>query len=795
MPQHKATSNNLGGGQFILAAGFAAILVLMALLTVLGPMKMAEINARLQLIVQQHNVKSALVKQMRMSARERVFTLQQMMLMDDIFEQDDAALSIEELGVNFSDARKRLLAMPLTPHEQAMLDIQAKWAQQAVPLQREAVNLIVSAQLNKAKKLLSEHVLPTQQKVLATLSQLEAKQEGAIEQAFKEAVNTHHQARTLIFTLGSIATVLGILIAIFALLKSRQAAQQLFHEKERAQITLHAIGDGVISSTAEGIIEYMNPIAVQLTHWSATEALGHPLQKVFRVVDERLDSAHFLTLEEMLQTDRDNELQHCVLLNEHDERIAIELTASIIHGSNGNRTGIVVTFRDATKMRALSDHLSYQARHDPLTNLVNRREFESQLERALRHAHTENLKHALCFLDLDRFKIVNDTCGHAAGDELLKQLVARLKTLIRNNDLLARLGGDEFGLLLEQCPPQKAQQIAEEMRESVNSFVFVWEGKSFNIGVSIGMVMVDANSGDISEVVAMADAACYAAKDAGRNRVHIYSEQNQHIPTGQKTPWITRLQQALQDDSFSLYCQSIVEVNPIKEKLQLCELQLRFKDERGQQIPPMAFIPAAERHNLMPAIDRWVLRHTCQLIRLVNKPGAIYCINLSPQTINDEEFITAADNILQGHGIPTQQICFEIAETHALTDVQKMGRFVRELRERGYRIALDDVGTSIGSYDYLRNLPVHFIKIDGQLINSLRRDSISGVQIKAITQIAHLLGICVIAEMVEDHSTLIQLGNFGINYAQGFGIAKPRPVAELKEVLKTASRSVSFVKG
>ncbi len=783
---------NKGDGRLLQAAGFAAVLVLMTLLTLVGLMKMADINQRLELIVHQHNAKAALVKLMRLNARERVFTIQSMMLIDDPFEQDEAALDIDELGANFTSARQQLMAMPLNAHERAMLDIQSKWAQQAVPLQREAVTLIIGGKREQAQVLLREQVIPTQQKVLATLAQLEASQEAAIENTFKEAVATHHQARIQIIILCGIAAALGVLIALFTIHRSRISAQQLFREKERALVTLHAIGDGVITADARGSIDYMNPVAEQLTGWRSGSVLGKALLDIFRIVEGEESHPIYTDLNQLLtQSNNDGPLHQSMLLDANHESTAIAFTASAIYDDEHRLAGIVVTFRDVSEIRALADHLSHQARHDPLTNLVNRREFELRLEQALMRAHHENQQHALCFLDLDRFKIVNDTCGHAAGDELLIQLVSRLKQQVRNNDLLARLGGDEFGLLLENCPLEKANAIAEEIRSTVNNFVFVWEKQSFNVGVSIGMVMIDAASGTLTEVIAMADAACYSAKDGGRNRVHLYTRNESNAPSEEKAPWAERLQAALQDDSFALYCQSIIAVNPLREQLHLCELQLRFKDEQGQQIPPMAFIPTAERHNLMPAIDRWVLRHTCQLIQLVNDPSATYCLNLSLQTVNDEQFLPAVETMLHSYKVEPQQICFEIAESHAVSDLQKVGDFVRRLREIGCRSALDDVGRSIGSYDYLKDLPVDFIKIDGHLVGGVVHSTINSVQVKAITQIAHLLGICVIAEMVEDHNTLKLLGGLGINYAQGFGIAKPRPVAELKTVLATAAESAT----
>ena len=760
----------------------------MTLLTLVGLWKMAEINGQLKSIVHQYNVKSALIKQMRISARERVFTIQHMMLTEDPFELDEAAMSIDELGYQFTAARLQLLDMPLDSHERAMLAIQSKWAQQAVPLQREAVTLIIAGRRDQAKSLLIEQVIPTQQKVLATLSQLEAKQEGAIEKSFKESVATHTKARTQLILLGVIATALGVLIALLTIAHSRRNAQQLFREKERAQVTLHSIGDGVITADAQGSIDYMNPVAEQLTGWRSIGVEGKALLDIFRVVEGEDKAPLFHNLEQLLShSDIEGHLHQCMLQDASHDAIAIEFTASAIRDSNQQLAGIVVTFRDVSEIRALAHHFSHQARHDPLTNLVNRREFELRLEHALMLAHHEGQQHALCFLDLDHFKLVNDSCGHAAGDELLIQLVGRLKQQVRSNDLLARLGGDEFGLLLENCPLEKARGIAEEIRASVNNFVFIWEKQNFTVGVSIGMVMIDASSGTLSEVIAMADAACYSAKDGGRNRVHLYTATDSGHRSERTAPWAERLQAALQDDNFALYCQSIVAVNPIRERLHLCELQLRFRDEQGQQIPPMAFIPAAERHNLMPAIDRWVLRHTCQLIRIVNDPAAIYCLNLSLQTIRDDQFLPAVEQMLQSYRIDPRQICFEIAETHAISDLQKIGEFVRRLKEIGCRSALDDVGRGIGSYDYLKNLPVDFIKIDGHLIGGVIHSTINNVQVKAITQIAHLLGICVIAEMVEDHTTLKLLGGLGINYAQGFGIAKPRPVAELKAVLATAA--------
>ncbi len=783
-----------GDSHYILVAGFISILILMAILTLVGLKKTVEVNDRLEVIVQQLNVKAALIKKMRITARERVFTMQKMMLTTDIFKQDEAAISIDQLGSEFGQARQQLLAMPLAPHERAMLDIQGNWTQQAVPIHRDAVNLIISGQHEEARKLLQEQVIPTQTKVLTTLIQMESQQDAAIQSAFSEAVNTHKQTRVQLIVLGVFTMWLCVLIAIFAIKNNHRKAQQLQQEKERALITLHSIGDGVITADAHGTIEYLNPVAEQLTGWRNRAAEGKALLDIFHVVEGDTLLPSFSSLDELLSADdKGDSIHQCMLIDANHASTAIGFNAATIRNEDGDVSGIVVTFRDVSELRAIADHLSHQARHDPLTNLLNRREFELRLEQALLEAQQENQQHALCFLDLDRFKIVNDSCGHAAGDELLIQLVARLKARVRSNDLLARLGGDEFGLLLENCPLNKAQKIAEEIRGTINNFIFVWEQQSFSVGVSIGMVMINANSGTLSEIIAKADAACYSAKDGGRNRVHIYNDREsiEGQVSEPRLPWAERLQHALQNDSFALYCQSIVAVNPLQERLHLCELQLRFTDEQGQHVPPMAFIPAAERHNLMNAIDRWVVRHACQLIQLINDPNAVYCINLSLQSLDDEGFLPALQQLLQSHNIAPGQLCFEITESSAISDLQRVTTFISALRAIGCRSALDDVGRSIGSYDYLKGLEVDFIKIDGHIISGVTHSTINSVQVRAITQIAHLLKICVIAEMVEDHNTLKLLGGLGINYAQGFGIAKPRPVAELSEALATAADSVS----
>ncbi|MEH2144398.1 PAS domain S-box protein [Nostoc sp.] len=559
----------------------------------------------------------------------------------------------------------------------------------------------------------------------------------------------------------------------------KQTEETLFQEKELAQVTLQSIGDAVITTDADSRIEYLNPVAEFLTGWSEASAQGLPLVEVFRIVHEMTREPVQNPIEQALQENRIVELaNHTVLLARNGQEIAIEDSAAPIRDREGRIIGAVMVFHDVTQTRTLSRQLSWQASHDPLTGLVNRREFERRVEQALYFTKLDFQTHALCYLDLDRFKIVNDTCGHAAGDELLRQITVLLQENIRKTDTLARLGGDEFGVLLNQCRMEQALRVANKLRECVQAFRFVWQEQIFTIGVSIGLVGIDADSENVAAIISAADAACYTAKNRGRNRVYMAQTNDQELLQQRgEMQWVSRITQALEEDLFCLYAQPIAAITPDAHNGNHYEVLIRLCDEQGNLVPPMAFIPAAERYNLMHLIDRWVIR---ALFRnwetIVGKEQSIYAINLSGVSINDDQFIDFLHEQFALHPVLPQQICFEITETVAISNLTKASHFIQELQRLGCRFALDDFGAGMSSFAYLKSLPVDYLKIDGGFIRNIMTNSVDDAIVTAITHIGTVMGIRTIAEFVEDSAILERITAIGIDYAQGYGIARPHPL-------------------
>jgi len=563
------------------------------------------------------------------------------------------------------------------------------------------------------------------------------------------------------------------------------AEQALFEAKEHAEVTLHSIGDAVITVDTAGCVTYMNPVAVSLSGWPAGEAVGTPVGDVIRIVDE--DAGH--TMEDLVKQclQQNTVVTHqdqIVLISRNGTRHAIQQTAAPIRNRKGIITGVVTVLRDVTTERTLKKELYWQATHDRLTGLINRTEFEQQLDNAIRQARQTSVEHALLYLDLDQFKVVNDTCGHVAGDELLRQLANLLGQQVRSADTLARLGGDEFGVLLKRCQIPKAMSIAHVLRETIKDFRFAWDNKTFEIGVSIGVVPITSSSGSRNELLSAADIACYAAKDLGRNRVHLYEQNDNELALRHKEMrWVSRITKALQEDRFVLYRQIITPLlDPSGSNLHQ-EILVRMLDENGKLVPPGAFIPAAERYNLMPAIDRWVIRTLFAAIDGMYDPaaagGPVFTINLSGTSVNEEGFMSFIHDQFRRFDINPANICFEITETSAIANLSHASEFIRETKEMGCLFALDDFGSGLSSFGYLKNLPVDYLKIDGQFVKDLVEDPIDEAMVRSINDIGHVMGMQTIAEFVENEAILRRLTDIGVDYAQGYGIAMPEPLSLL----------------
>jgi len=581
--------------------------------------------------------------------------------------------------------------------------------------------------------------------------------------------------------------------AITDITDRRLAAAELFAEKERAQVTLASIADGVITTDNDGWVEYLNPVAEDLTGWTSGSARGLPLQAIFRMIDENTRKLAPSPIELVLREERNVETAATMLLLRNDgTEIPIVQSAAPIRARTGKISGVVLVLHDVSRERQYAAKLSYQASHDALTGLINRTEFEHRLALALKSSAQIGRHHAVMYLDLDQFKVVNDTSGHAAGDQLMRQVSTVLQRRLREGDTLARLGGDEFGVLLENCSPDNALRIADELRQTVMDFHFAWENRSFTIGVSIGVVNVEDGMYTIADVLSAADAACYMAKEKGRNRVQVYHPEDSELTMRHgEMEWVGRLQKALDEDRFVLYSQDIVAIGGPK-KGNHCELLVRMLDEKGELVPPMAFIPAAERYGLMPSIDRWVLRNALATIarEQADTRGEsldVYAINLSGATIGDDRFMEFVREQFARFNVQHQSICFEITETAAIARLDKATHFIHELRKLGCRFSLDDFGAGMSSFAYLKHLPVDYLKIDGGFVKDMADDPIDRAMVEAIHSVGHVMGKKTIAEFVDGERIIAALRQIGVDYAQGYGVAKPRPFGPRLKVASGAA--------
>jgi diguanylate cyclase (GGDEF)-like protein len=455
--------------------------------------------------------------------------------------------------------------------------------------------------------------------------------------------------------------------------------------------------------------------------------------------------------------------------------------AFAVESEEGKITRLVGTHIDITERKKAEEQLNYQSSHDSLTELVNRREFERRTEKLLSASKKKNQLHALCYMDLDQFKIVNDTCGHAAGDEMLRQISALLKEAVRDNDTLARLGGDEFGVLMEHCSPDNAYRVTRAIQAAIQEYQFVWENRSFRVGVSIGLVQITDKTNNLTELLKVADVACYMAKDKGRNRIHVHCDEDSELAKRQgEMHWVTRIQHALDEDRFCLYAQMIEPLE--KSSGKHFEVLVRMIDEEGDIIPPGAFLPSAERYNLMRELDKWVISDTLRSLKthpeFLNRIDFI-SINLSGQSITDERFLEFVLKEIRSLKSSATKICFEITETAAISNLLLAGKFISELRRFGCRFALDDFGSGLSSFGYLKNLAVDYLKIDGTFVKDIVCDPIDRAMVKSINEIGQVMGMETIAEFVESEEIKMMLQEIGVNYAQGFAIHKPQPFIEL----------------
>jgi diguanylate cyclase (GGDEF)-like protein/PAS domain S-box-containing protein len=551
--------------------------------------------------------------------------------------------------------------------------------------------------------------------------------------------------------------------------------------RARAQLALDAVGEGMVVTGAQGQIDYLNPAAAALLGVAAEDAEGRQLTELVSFVDEHDRRPLPDPIRQCLAAGAPVGLgRRALLVARGGAERHVELSAAPMRGPGGELVGVAVALHDVTELRGITRQMSYQASHDALTGLVNRREYERRLAEALDASRAGDGSHVVCYLDLDRFKAVNDSVGHLAGDNMLREVAALLKDAVRDSDTVARLGGDEFGILLIGCPLEKARQIAEDTCRAVNDYRFVWKDRIFSVGLSVGLVEVGRESGTIEDVMSAADSACYAAKSREGSHVHVYSSRDEAVARHSgEIQWLQRLQSALRDGRFELYLQPIMAVREGGTRGPAFEAFLRMRDEGGAMIAPAEFMRAAERYRLMGLVDRWVVQTA--LTALANETirlpqGGSLALNLSGQTLGDPAFLEFVVDTFDHSGAPPSQVCFEITETSVNANLDAARRFIGVLHGMGCQFALDDFGNDLGAFANLKSLSMDYLKIDGSYISNLARDAVNQAMVAAMVRLARTLNFRLIAEQVEDLSSLETARGMGIDFAQGYAIGRPEPL-------------------
>lgn len=561
------------------------------------------------------------------------------------------------------------------------------------------------------------------------------------------------------------------------------------------EVTLKWVNDAVILTDEVGQIILFNPMAERITGWQAQDAKYLPVSEVFTITYDPCDEESKTPAEILYEPQdktRSNLSQGLLKIRNSIYSCSVEYTITPIRNENDQVKATVIVFREVRKSSHLSSHSSWQINHDFLTGLINRPYFEKCLSQAVTTAGEADANHALCYLDFDHFKVINETLNYAAGDEFLKQVSAILQQRIRRTDVLARLGGDEFGLILHQCNLDQALCVLQTICKEIQSFKFVWQDKTFSFSVSAGISLLNAQSNNPSQILTGAKSACEVAKSKGRNRIHLFQPNDGEMSVTQESiKWVPKLHKALEKNQFCLYAQPIVSVCSDRERSTKgskfsSEILLRLIDDSGQIIAPGCFIPVAERYGLMHLLDRWVIRNLFQYIEshysvtgdaeLDDAQGHLFMVNLSGASLNDDQFLDFVETQFEVYSVPPQMICFEITETMAITNLNKAIHLIQEIKSLGCHFALDDFGSGMSSLAYLKNLPIDFLKIDGVFVKDIAQDRVDGEIVEAIHRMAHAMGIQTIAEFVESPEVLTKLETLGIDFAQGYGIARPAPL-------------------
>lgn len=787
--------------RYVLLAACAALLALLLSMTAVGLSRVETINRQLGETIRDQHAQAGLISAALRAARGRsqamniLFEAENPALRDQAYQRYQALTRVvmENIG--------RLRGLEAAAAEQPGLKQAYASADRAGAVGDDIASSLMASGAVAATLPLIVKSGEAQDEIEDALYLLQEAGRITAQNKIREAGGA---ARNVILLIVGVWVLVMLAAGFLAALVMRQVGRtenELQFEKELAQVTLHSIGDGVITTNAAGRVEYLNPVAERYTGWLTQDARGKPLEEIYRVIDERTGRAVEPFAVDAAGSREERDAGSVRLVDRNGRECPIRYSLEAIRGRDGRVLGMIVVFHDISQIRAMSQQLIWHAIHDALTGLVNRREFERRLAGLIETAKSGKREHALMFMDLDNFKAVNDTCGHGAGDELLRQLTTVMMSRMRGSDTLARLGGDEFGALLETCPLDQALRIANAMRETVREFRFVWENKTFSVGVSIGLVPLTSESGDLSRVLSLADACCYDAKNKGRDRVQVHrQEESDFSAKHSELQVVAQINNAFERGQFRLYRQLIHPLSSEAEPGLHYEVLVRMLDQSGNLMPPTAFMPEAERYNLLTSIERWVISSLVEFLHRSFSTAAVrlpsgaglgsYSVNISGASINDKSFPDFLRNLLTRYQLPRGLLCFEITETTAISNLTRASELMHEMKGLGCRFSLDDFGTGMSSFAYLKYLPVDYLKIAGMFVKDIAVDPMDYAIVEAINRISHILGMQTVAESVEDAEVLEKLTSLKVDFAQGYFIAEPEELLADESSEPAAIRSV-----
>ena len=727
--------------------------------------------------------KHRLMTHMQGLARQRSQTLHHL-LHSTNSDFDEAWQRLNNTDSAYLNIRQALRSEELSEEHQSVF-VQHDSLLSDIATQHARIEQLLHAQQHlAARDMLFGTIIPAQDKIIDFTERLAGTQLQTATTTINKARDEHstHIMYMVVTTL-----LMLVLIGVFTYNNVRRLRKnEMLREYERqcSYTAFAAISDAVLVSDANGQVEHINRAAETLLGIAQQDAVGFPVEKLLNIIS----SAHgpqYNLIDNVLSSGINMQLDDArCLVTQTNHELSAEISAMPITNATHDMSGVVLIIRDTSKMMALSSELARQSMQDSLTGLLNRREFENRLEQTITEVRRYSSEQAwFCYLDMDQFKIINDTCGHLAGDELLKQVAHKLVTITREVDHIGRVGSDEFSIILKRCKQDMALQIMDRIRNEIHDMRFCWDNKCFTVTVSIGVVEINAQWKNVYDVLKAADTACHLAKEDGRNRIRLFDKNDQTSSQHQgEMEWVHRIYRAIETGQFVLFYQEIRSLNPDSKGIH-GELLIRMLDDDGNIIPPYSFIPAAERYNLMQEVDRHIVHMALTSIsRHYDNPlvyNGMFAINLSAQSLSDDTFLDFVLTQLANAKVQPSNICFEITETAAISNMVRATKFIKTLKEKGCYFALDDFGSGLSSFAYLKNLPVDYIKIDGGFVKGMLSSSLDYALVSAVNQIGHVVGMSTIAEFVETADIQDILSNMGVDFGQGYGIARPEPFETL----------------